>query len=152
MTSSPSPTELAQALHHLHLASQHLAALARARRGLDRSEYHAVTELTTRGRMSVIELGRRLGLTSGAATKLVDRLHEKGYATRQSDPNDRRRAIVNPTAEALQTAHELEQAFDQIAHESLAQLPPSQRAPLAHSLRVIAKRIDQAQDPQRRPQ
>jgi DNA-binding MarR family transcriptional regulator len=139
-----SPADLAQALHHLHLASQHIAAVARSRRGLDRSEYRAVTELTGRGRVSVVELGTRLGLTSGAATKLVDRLDKKGYATRQSDPNDRRRTIVAPTHEALDTARELEQALHQIAATSLGKLSTSQRAILVDSLMAIADQFNQA--------
>lgn len=94
--------------------------------------------------MSVAELGTRLGLTSGAATKLVDRLDKKGYATRQPDPNDRRRAIVTPTREALDTARELEGALHQIAAKSLGKLSAPQRATLVDSLKAIADQFNQA--------
>lgn len=44
--------------------------------------------------MSAGEIAARLGVTSGSVTVLVDRLVERGYVTRLSDPHDRRRVLV----------------------------------------------------------
>jgi DNA-binding MarR family transcriptional regulator len=46
-------------------------------------------------------LAERLGLTTGAVTKLLDRLQEAGYITRSADPADRRRIIVAADPERL---------------------------------------------------
>jgi len=40
------------------------------------------------------QLAEQLGLTTGAVTKLLDRLQQAGYVTRSADPADRRRIIV----------------------------------------------------------
>ena len=46
------------------------------------------------------ELGTRLGLSSAAATRAVDRLERSGYVERERDPEDRRRVGLRLTAEA----------------------------------------------------
>lgn len=40
------------------------------------------------------ELSKGTGLSSGATTTLIDRLERAGFATREDDPNDRRRQMV----------------------------------------------------------
>jgi len=42
-------------------------------------------------------LAERSGLTTGAVTGVLDRLEKAGYVRRTSDPNDRRRAVIQPT-------------------------------------------------------
>lgn len=42
------------------------------------------------------------GLTSGSASRLVDRLEKAGYVTRQRDEQDRRRVLVEPVPAAMQ--------------------------------------------------
>jgi DNA-binding MarR family transcriptional regulator len=46
------------------------------------------------------ELGVRLDLSSGAATRTVDRLEREGYIVRVRDPDDRRRVGLHLTGEA----------------------------------------------------
>lgn len=40
------------------------------------------------------QIAELTGLTTGSATRLVDRLERAGYVTRQRDPRDRRRVFV----------------------------------------------------------
>ncbi|WP_248965278.1 MarR family winged helix-turn-helix transcriptional regulator, partial [Sphaerisporangium perillae] len=46
------------------------------------------------GPVSTGEIARLTGLTPGSATRLVDRLDKAGLVVRQTDPDDRRRALV----------------------------------------------------------
>ncbi|MFG2367419.1 MarR family transcriptional regulator [Streptomyces mirabilis] len=46
------------------------------------------------------------GLTSGSATRLVDRLEKTGYVTRQRDEQDRRRVLAKPVPAAMQRLRE----------------------------------------------
>ena len=41
-------------------------------------------------RLRMVELATNLGIAKSAITKTVDRLEERGFLTRQSDPSDRR--------------------------------------------------------------
>ncbi|WP_405493978.1 MarR family winged helix-turn-helix transcriptional regulator [Streptomyces sp. NBC_00096] len=69
--------------------------------GLHTSEWYALSLITLEGGLSSGELATRTGLTTGATTRLIDRLERAGYARRAADPGDRRRVIVEPVADAL---------------------------------------------------
>ena len=49
------------------------------------------------GPIAAGELARRLNLTTGAITALIDRLERAGFARRVPDPADRRRVLVEAT-------------------------------------------------------
>ncbi|MCX5198342.1 MarR family transcriptional regulator [Streptomyces sp. NBC_00249] len=52
------------------------------------------------GPVATGDIGRLTGLTSGSATRLVDRLVKAGIVERQADPHDRRRSLVVLAASA----------------------------------------------------
>ncbi|MFE5626886.1 MarR family winged helix-turn-helix transcriptional regulator [Streptomyces virginiae] len=52
------------------------------------------------GPVSTGDIARLTGLTSGSATRLVDRMVKAGIVERQADPNDRRRSLVALSPEA----------------------------------------------------
>ena len=85
-------------------ASQRYAEAAGARRGMHRSDLHALLALmqaAMAGRATTPgELARAVGLTPSATTTVIDRLVASGHAERQPDPRDRRRTIVRPTESA----------------------------------------------------
>jgi DNA-binding MarR family transcriptional regulator len=53
------------------------------------------------------ELAREAGLTTGAVTSVIDRLERAGYATRESDPGDRRKVLVRMTPAAFDAVYEI---------------------------------------------
>jgi DNA-binding MarR family transcriptional regulator len=53
------------------------------------------------GPLSAGELASSLGLTTGAVTRVIDRLEARGLVRRLPDPRDRRRVVVEPVPEAL---------------------------------------------------
>jgi DNA-binding MarR family transcriptional regulator len=53
------------------------------------------------------ELADRLGLTTGSATTMLDRLEKVGYVTRTAHPSDRRKLLVHVTDVARERAFEL---------------------------------------------
>src|SRR5436309_755297 len=48
-------------------------------------------------------LAAQLGLTTGAMTKVLDRLETAGYITRSHDPADRRRIIITAVPDGMGT-------------------------------------------------
>ncbi len=62
--------------------------------GLSGTDYQATNLLALDGPLSSGELAARLGLTTGATTRLIDRLERAGYLRRVHDPADRRRVMV----------------------------------------------------------
>ncbi|WP_433126944.1 MarR family winged helix-turn-helix transcriptional regulator [Micromonospora sp. CA-240977] len=50
---------------------------------------------------TVREIAEMTGLTTGSATRLVDRLERGGYVTRTPDREDRRRVLVSPVPDRV---------------------------------------------------
>ncbi|MEV7413870.1 MarR family transcriptional regulator [Streptomyces sp. NPDC089919] len=69
--------------------------------GLQPSEWYALSLLTRAGALTSGELATGTGLTTGATTRLIDRLQRAGYVRRAHDPADRRRVLVEPVPYAL---------------------------------------------------
>ncbi len=57
--------------------------------------------------MTAGQLAQRTRLTTGAITKIVDRLADAGYVRRAGDPRDRRRVIVEFTDRTRRLADDL---------------------------------------------
>ncbi|MBP2133830.1 DNA-binding MarR family transcriptional regulator [Methanomicrobium sp. W14] len=58
---------------------------------------HAIEKLGHNGSMSMKDLSKELGVTTGTTTVTVDRLEKGGYAVRDRPENDRRSYIIRLT-------------------------------------------------------
>jgi DNA-binding MarR family transcriptional regulator len=67
---------------------------AAARYGLGITDMKALGALVQEGPMTAGQLARRLSLTTGAITSVIDRLARQDLVTRQPDARDRRKVIV----------------------------------------------------------
>ncbi|MGL5818253.1 MAG: MarR family winged helix-turn-helix transcriptional regulator [Phycicoccus sp.] len=94
--------ELSWALRAVVLATAEAdRALARqlALRPLDYVALNHV--MTSRHPLGPAELSERLGISTGSATELVDRLETTGHLRRDQHPTDRRRVSLTPTDTAI---------------------------------------------------
>jgi DNA-binding MarR family transcriptional regulator len=74
------------------------------RLGLHVTDLRCLNVLAQDGPLTAGELGQRIGLgTTGAVTRMVDRLERAGYVHREVDAGDRRRVIIQPARERLAT-------------------------------------------------
>jgi DNA-binding MarR family transcriptional regulator len=63
--------------------------------GVSAGDYLALKHVLARpGELGPVELGRVLGMSSGSATALVDRLERAGHLRRRPHPRDRRRRVL----------------------------------------------------------
>ena len=85
--------------------------------GIDRAAYRCLDILGQEGPMTAGRLAERARLSPGAMTALLDRLEEKGLARRTRDTEDRRRVLVEVTAELHQRAEQLYGAPEEGAQE-----------------------------------
>jgi DNA-binding MarR family transcriptional regulator len=87
------------------LTGVHPATVVVARAlGANTTDAAALQHLLADGPLGPVELGGRLGLRSGSATAMVDRLVAAGHAERRAHPSDRRRMVVAPTERAAAEA------------------------------------------------
>src|SRR5947207_7877515 len=105
---SPRPAERDSMLRDLARSAQRAAAdgilfhqAVADRLGLHVSDLRCLNILLEAGSVPAGEIGERTGLTTGAVTRMVDRLERAGYVRREPDPTDRRRVIVSPVAEQM---------------------------------------------------
>jgi DNA-binding MarR family transcriptional regulator len=89
------------------------------RLGVTSNELEVLGTLVARGPLSAGDLARRTGLTSGAITRLIDRLVERGSVRRLADPEDRRRVLVEITPGAMRACDPF---YEPIAREGTALL------------------------------
>ncbi|GAB3310555.1 MarR family transcriptional regulator [Epidermidibacterium keratini] len=69
--------------------------------GVSGTDWFVLSLLEQRGPLLPSELGRLAGLTSGATTRLIDRLEHAGRVRRTRSEDDRRKVIVSRTEEAF---------------------------------------------------
>ena len=72
------------------------------------------------------ELGRRLSVSKQAAAKTVAVLQERGYVTRDTDPRDARRKLLEVTALGFEVMREGEAIFDELRDQWKRQIGPAE--------------------------
>src|SRR6476659_4050542 len=77
------------------------------RMGLSESDIDALELLIDSGAATAGKLSELMGLTSGAVTRVIDRLEHAGYVRRTADPADRRRVVVEVVPERVATVQSL---------------------------------------------
>jgi hypothetical protein len=80
--------------------------------GLNATEWYALSQVGLAGSLTSGELASRTGMSTGATTRLIDRLERAGYVRRTIDPADRRKVVV----EVVQ----VDLLFDYFAHAAPA--------------------------------
>ncbi|GAB4049445.1 MarR family winged helix-turn-helix transcriptional regulator [Catellatospora paridis] len=100
MADATPPTGLPQGAHqvfrrYLDAMTAHAQAASDAA-GMHPTDWAALSTLNLAGRLTSGELAERTGLTTGATTRLIDRLERAGHVRRVADATDRRRVLVEP--------------------------------------------------------
>src|SRR5919112_3352386 len=115
------------------------AAIAR-QTGLGLSEMSALEHLQhAHGGLTPTELGRRLSLSSGAITALVDRLERTGHVERRPNPADRRSSVVLPVPEGLEEAGRHLRPVAAELLEKTAELTDEERAAVGRYLETATE-------------
>lgn len=116
--------------------SAHAAAHA-ADHGLSLTEFAILEALFHRGRMVLGDIQRRILVSSGGITFLVDRLAEKGLVVRQECPEDRRARYVALTREGTRLIRELFPSHAQVLAHAMRGLTPAEQQEATGLLRSL---------------
>jgi DNA-binding MarR family transcriptional regulator len=96
--------------------------------GMPATDLTCLNLLLSAGSAAPSWLAERLGMTTSAMTKMLDRLERAGHVTRSDDPTDRRRIIVRPNPDALPDASEYFEPMWERMNEVLARYTDEQLA------------------------
>ena len=83
-----------RSLRRVNLQGSFFGQTVAVRFGLSESDIETLEALMDLGATSAGRLAELTGLTSGAVTRVIDRLEQSGYVRRVPDPADRRKVIV----------------------------------------------------------
>jgi DNA-binding MarR family transcriptional regulator len=135
-----SATEASWALRDVNRAADEVDHALAGRLGLRAIDYTAMSHvLAAEDPLGPFELGRRLGISSGSATELVDRLERAGHLRRERDAHDRRRVALHPGEETLaRVLGELSPLFAAI-DDAAAEFTEAELAAVVRYLRTAAR-------------
>lgn len=119
--------EASRATQAYQSAVDDLDAAVAERLGINRTDLRCLEILSTGLAVAPSLLGRRLGLTSGSVTAMLNRLERLGYVDRSPDPTDRRKVAVRMTPDAARKVWEIygpiaEEGSRSLAHYTAPQL------------------------------
>ncbi len=107
--------------------------------GVHVTDMLAIEQLVACGRLSPTQLGRRLGLSSGASTTLVQRLERTGCVVREPHPEDGRSVLVRLSPGVQERLQEIKAPLPEQIDELTARLTQSERVAITHFVRRVAE-------------
>ncbi len=115
--------------------------------GLGITDMKTLSSLQQEGPMTAGQIAKRLSLTTGAVTNVIDRLERQGFVNRMPDPHDRRKVIVAVNEAKLASGENVylsmgeafSRLFDTYSTEQLEFLVQFYRASIELNKQEIAK-------------
>jgi DNA-binding MarR family transcriptional regulator len=105
------------------------------------TQCHLLVELGRSGPVPLSELGQRLSLEKSWVSRAVDGLVDRGWATKEPNPQDARSWLVTLTADGVARVHELNATLDNHAAQVLDKLNERDRAMVEKSLTLLLKAL-----------
>jgi MarR family 2-MHQ and catechol resistance regulon transcriptional repressor len=112
------------------------------------SNFGVMEMLLHKGPTPVNEIGRRIGLTSGAITAAVDRLESCKFVTREAHPSDRRARVVRLTARGREQAAKVFAGHKTAMDLAASGLSKRERAMLIQLLKKLGASAEEHAEPQ----
>jgi DNA-binding MarR family transcriptional regulator len=102
------------------------------------TDLFAMEHLSRSGSSTPGELAQQLGVTSSAATFIVDRLAALGHVTRAPHPADRRKTVVAPSPESVQQVAGMIRPVAVALADYIEGMSPEERAVVEAFLDAVA--------------
>jgi DNA-binding MarR family transcriptional regulator len=119
--------------------------------GLSMSQFGAMFHIHREGGCGVTDLGDNLGVTSAAASQMLERLVQQGLITRSEDPVDRRVKQLVITEKGAHLIKDSTQARLEWLHDFSATLTDSEKEQVSAALHILiekAKMLESSAAPQ----
>jgi len=111
------------------------------------SEVLALRELIEQPGMAQNELANRLGLEKSTVSRLVAGMEQRGWVSRDRDPENRRYLRLTLTTDGGETAHRIGARLQEHHRSVLDGLTPSELHALTVGLTALARVIEHVQHP-----
>ncbi len=128
MDRRPGVEGVVRALRRVNFQGSIFGQSVAIRLGLSESDIDALELLIDTGAATAGKLSEVMGMTTGAVTRVIDRLEQAGYVRRTTDPADRRRVVVEVVPERVATVQSLLESLERACAEEVGRYSPEQLA------------------------
>ncbi len=105
------------------------------------AQLNALFRIYHRGPCGISELGDEMGVTSAAASQLLDRLVQQGLAIRSEDTRDRRNKVVQLTEAGRAIVQEAMAARQGWLEEVVNRLTPQEQQQVENAVRLLLDKM-----------
>jgi DNA-binding MarR family transcriptional regulator len=112
------------------------------RLGLHPTDLQCIHLVDRHGSLSAGQIGREIGLTSGATTALIDRVCKAGYIVRTVSQTDRRQVILEIDHDKVKDLQQTYEQIDQHISEILKQFSDQNLVAIERFLAEITQVVD----------
>ncbi len=110
--------------------------------GITQGEGHILSHLAASGDSTIAELHRALAHRRSTLTSILDRLAERQFITRESDPNDRRSFIVRLSKKGKSVAAQVHRELERIEESALKGVTGNQFQSVVKVLHALEETAD----------
>jgi DNA-binding MarR family transcriptional regulator len=140
-------SEIVRRLQTLTTESRHVAQAFASQQGLTPTDLdallHVLHEENTGTPTTPGGIADTLGLTSGAATGVIDRLERQGHVVRSRDEHDRRLVRVHYGDEGMKTARDFFTPLGRVTDEVMAGFTDDELAVVTRFLQTMSEAMQQ---------
>jgi DNA-binding MarR family transcriptional regulator len=104
------------------------------------AQLNAIFRIRHKGVCGVSDLGDEMGVTSAAASQLLEKLVQQGFAARTEDPQDRRNKLITLTETGEQVAEQSMQARQGWLDQLAEQLSPTEQEQVNAALEILIQK------------
>jgi len=106
-------------------------------------EYKALKNVYEKNELSVQEIGNALHFTKSGATRIVNRLEEKGYLIRKQSLSDGRVCCLEITLKGKEAIKEISQKYTLYLEDVLKEVEAQKIDEIKNTLRILLKALRQ---------
>ena len=139
----PMPAKPLRLIPEIHRAT-HRIGMYLDSLGITQGEGHILSHLAVSGEAAIAELHRALAHRRSTLTSILDRLADRQFIARESDPNDRRSFIVRLSKKGKIVAGEVHRKLAHIEESALKGIGAQQYQSAVKVLQALEKSADQA--------
>ena len=130
----------------MHRSMRHFICYARES-GLSMSQLGALLHIERSGRSGVTDLGDDLGVTSSAASQMLERLVQQELVLRSEDPSDRRVKQIILTDKGFQVLRESIRARQGWLYDLAETLSDSEKEAIVATLTILIDKANRLRQP-----
>jgi len=112
--------------------------------GITQGEGHILSHLAASGDATIAELHRALAHRRSTLTSILDRLADRGWITRETDPNDRRSFIIGLSKNGKKAAAKIYRELERIEGQALGEVSRQKLRSVVGILQSLENAADQA--------